>query len=49
MEARYFSGPYDCVGVQYTIRPAENQSDEDVSKTIENFIKTNLNKSKTKN
>lgn len=42
MGARYVSGPYDCVGVQYTIRPAEGQTDEDVSKIIENFFKSNL-------
>lgn len=41
MGALYYSGPYDCSGVQYTIRPKPGQSDDDATKVIENFFKTN--------
>lgn len=35
---KYYSGPYDCVGVQYTIRP-KNASEEAAAKEkIENFF-----------
>ena len=39
--ARYYSGPYDTVGVQYTIRPKKGQSDAEVTKKIESFFDAN--------
>lgn len=42
MGAHYYSGPYDCVGVQYTIRPTLNIPDDDVAKIIDSFFKTNM-------
>jgi hypothetical protein len=41
MGAQYNSGPYDCVGVQYTIRPTVTMPDADIIKIIESFFKTN--------
>lgn len=42
MGAQYNSGPYDCVGVQYTIRPTLTMPDEDIIKIIDAFFKTNI-------
>lgn len=42
MGAQYISGPYDCVGVQYTIRPNLGLTDEAATKIIETFFKANL-------
>jgi len=36
----YFSGPLDCVGVQYTVRIPENQNIVDVSKKMVDFVET---------
>lgn len=38
MGCLYYSGPYDCVGVQYTIRSTD---DEEAFKTIETFFQKN--------
>ncbi len=38
---RYYSGPSDCVGIQYTIRPKKEESTESVVKKIEHFFDTN--------
>ena len=35
---KYLSGPSDCGGVQYTIRPSKEQSEEEVVKKIECFF-----------
>ncbi len=37
----YDSGPYDCSGVQYTIRPPKGQSSDQSVKKIQNFFNTN--------
>lgn len=37
----YYSGPADCVGVQYTIRPEKGMSDETAFAKIESFLKDN--------
>lgn len=37
----YDSGPYDCSGVQYTIRPSREQTSAEVLKKINNFFKSN--------
>jgi hypothetical protein len=38
MGARYYSGPYDCVGVQYTIHPKDNQLDSELIKKLKGFL-----------
>lgn len=38
---RYYSGPNDCVGVQYAIRSKRGQSDEELMKKIQTFLDTN--------
>jgi hypothetical protein len=40
--AQYYSGPYDCVGVQYTIRPGSGKSDKEAIEKIKKFFNTNL-------
>lgn len=40
--AKYFSGPYDCEGVQYTIRLSSQQSITEVTQKINNFFTKNL-------
>lgn len=42
MGAKYFSGPYDCVGVQYTIRLKQGQSQSNAVAKIKTFFQTNL-------
>lgn len=42
MGAQYNSGPFDCVGVQYTIRPMEGIPDDDITRIIDDFFKTNV-------
>ncbi len=39
--SRYYSGPYDCAGIQYTIRPRKDQTDQMTAVKIENFFNTN--------
>jgi len=39
--SRYYSGPFDSVGIQYTIRTLQGQSDEYTVEKIENFFKSN--------
>ncbi|QLH35919.1 MAG: hypothetical protein HWD61_07055 [Parachlamydiaceae bacterium] len=34
---RYYSGPYDCVGIQYTLRPVKGFHDEDMEKNRKLF------------
>jgi len=41
--AKYYSGPLDCVGVQYTIR---DNDDKKAAKKIESFFKTAISLSK---
>lgn len=38
---RYYSGPNDCVGVQYALRPKKGESDEEVMAKIHRFFDTN--------
>lgn len=40
--AKYLSGPYDSVGVQYTIRLNENLSQQKAVEKIQDFFKNNL-------
>jgi len=40
----YFSGPYDCVGMQYTVRPKAGQSVADAVFQVEAFLKKNCQK-----
>lgn len=40
LSANYFSGPYDCAGVQYTIRVSPQMSRDAALKKIEGFQKT---------
>lgn len=37
--ALYYSGPYDCAGVQYTIRPSPSSTDSASLSRVEDFIK----------
>lgn len=46
MGALYYSGPYDCVGVQYTIRPSKNVSDEAAFAKIKQFFEESTRLSK---
>jgi hypothetical protein len=39
--SRYYSGPYDCAGIQYTIRPKKDQTDQMTAAKIEKFFNTN--------
>lgn len=39
--AVYYSGPADCVGVQYTIRPDKNASDQETFAQIEDYFSDN--------
>jgi len=43
MGAIYLSGPYDCVGVQYTIRPNDQQSEQEALSKIEKFFENSVN------
>ncbi|MBA3958015.1 MAG: hypothetical protein H0X51_06450 [Parachlamydiaceae bacterium] len=38
---RYYSGPYDCVGLQYTIRPKKEETDVEIAQRIERFFDAN--------
>lgn len=42
MGAQYYSGPYDCAGVQYTIRPGSTLSDKQAIEKIKDYFKTGL-------
>lgn len=42
MGAEFNSGPYDCVGVQYTLRPQQGVPDEDITRIIDDFFRTNV-------
>lgn len=35
---KYYSGPADCVGVQYTIRPKATETNEQIAARIESFL-----------
>jgi len=37
--AKYYSGPYDCAGFQYTIRLSSTMSDEEALQKINDFVK----------
>lgn len=41
MFARYFSGPFDCSGFQYTVHRASEKSEEQVLKEIYDFVQNN--------
>jgi hypothetical protein len=38
---QYYSGPVDCVGVHYTIRSLEGQTDDALVDKIKSFFKAN--------
>lgn len=38
---RYYSGPYDCSGIQYTIRPKKGESEQQAIEKIENYFRSN--------
>lgn len=40
--AKYLSGPYDLIGVQYTIRPNKKQSQQEIIQKIKSFFDGNL-------
>lgn len=40
--AHYYSGPYDCVGVQYTIRPKKDSSENATIDTITSYFDNNV-------
>ena len=40
--AEYYAGPYDCIGVQFTIRPDSKLSQEEAVKKIEDFFSKNV-------
>jgi hypothetical protein len=42
LSCRYYSGPYDCAGIQYTIRPKSDQTDEQTLAKIEAFFEANI-------
>lgn len=42
MGIRYYAGPFECVGVQYTIRPQSGQTDAASAEKIEQFFNTHL-------
>ncbi len=42
MGAEYLSGPYDCAGVQYTIRLSKKISEQEAVKKIKTFFDENL-------
>lgn len=42
LSCRYYSGPYDCAGVQYTMRPKPGQSDAETLEKIAAFFEANL-------
>ena len=42
MGAQFNSGPYDCVRVQYTLRPQPSVPEEDLTRIIDDFFRTNV-------
>lgn len=38
--AVYYSGPIDCVGVQYTVRVKDSSNDQEAAQKIENYFKS---------
>lgn len=42
LSCRYYSGPYDCAGIQYTIRPKAGQTDEQILDRIKAFFESNV-------